>query len=142
MQEYVVGFLFDENYQKVVLIQKNKPDWQKGKLNGVGGKIEPGETSMDAMVREFEEETGLTTLVWENFASITGNGFVVHFFFGQVNEERFYSVRSTTDEKVDIFKVAQIENLNVIPNLRWLIPMALSMKYDNAQSFEVTEVYA
>jgi 8-oxo-dGTP pyrophosphatase MutT (NUDIX family) len=28
---------------EVLLIEKQKPAWQRGKLNGVGGKIEPGE---------------------------------------------------------------------------------------------------
>jgi hypothetical protein len=28
--------------QMVVLIEKQKPDWQKGCLNAVGGKVEDG----------------------------------------------------------------------------------------------------
>ena len=61
MQEYVVGFLFDEDarrYHKtghgnVVLIEKNRPAWQAGRLNGVGGHIEIGETPDEAISREF-----------------------------------------------------------------------------------------
>jgi hypothetical protein len=34
----VAGFLFRNNDTEVALIRKNKPDWQKGKLNGIGGK--------------------------------------------------------------------------------------------------------
>ena len=55
MKEYVVGFMFSEE------ILKNKPDWQAGRLNGVGGKVEPNEYPDQAMVREFEEETGVRT---------------------------------------------------------------------------------
>jgi 8-oxo-dGTP diphosphatase len=44
MIKYVVGFLFNEGKTKVVLIKKNRPDWQKGYFNGVGGKIEGDET--------------------------------------------------------------------------------------------------
>jgi len=40
MTEYVLGFLMD-NY-RVVLIEKQRPAWQKGLLNGVGGHINHG----------------------------------------------------------------------------------------------------
>jgi 8-oxo-dGTP diphosphatase len=43
--QYVLGFLFDPSQKDVVLIKKLKPEWQKGKLNGVGGKIEEGESA-------------------------------------------------------------------------------------------------
>lgn len=56
--EYVLGFMFNEDESKVLLIMKNRPAWQAGKLNGVGGKIEAGETPIQAMEREFAEETG------------------------------------------------------------------------------------
>jgi 8-oxo-dGTP pyrophosphatase MutT (NUDIX family) len=54
---YVVGFLFSEDESRVLLVWKNRPAWQDGKLNGVGGKIEAGETPLQAMEREFKEET-------------------------------------------------------------------------------------
>jgi 8-oxo-dGTP pyrophosphatase MutT (NUDIX family) len=64
--------------QQFLLIRKTHPEWMKGKLNGIGGKIEkkeellidpddPGkntwlmETPPEAMIREFYEETGITT---------------------------------------------------------------------------------
>ena len=49
---YVAGFMFDSSYENVLLIRKTKPKWQEGLLNGVGGKIEPGEKELDAMKRE------------------------------------------------------------------------------------------
>lgn len=55
-QGYVLGFLFS-NFD-VALIKKTHPEYQKGKLNGIGGKIEPRETPLEAMEREFFEETG------------------------------------------------------------------------------------
>ncbi len=58
MKRMVLGFAFNPFANKVLLIHKNRPDWQRGKLNGVGGHIEGSETSRDAMVREFREETG------------------------------------------------------------------------------------
>ena len=46
---YVLGFLFRDNCTSVVLIRKDKPRWQAGLLNGVGGKINDGETNGDSI---------------------------------------------------------------------------------------------
>lgn len=48
-KSYVVGFMLDQAREHVVLIEKNRPAWQAGKLNGVGGKVEPGEFPVNAM---------------------------------------------------------------------------------------------
>jgi hypothetical protein len=37
--EYVVGFAFDTD-GRVALIRKNRPEWQAGRLNGIGGHVE------------------------------------------------------------------------------------------------------
>ena len=56
--DYVIGFVFNENYTEVLLVLKKSPPWQEGCFNGIGGKIEPDEEPSSAMLREFEEETG------------------------------------------------------------------------------------
>ena len=60
MKRYVLGFCFLPDWT-CVLIEKTKPDWQSGLVNGLGGSIEPGETIHEAMVREFREECGVDT---------------------------------------------------------------------------------
>jgi 8-oxo-dGTP diphosphatase len=62
MKEYVVGLAFTRRADRLVLIRKSKPEWMAGQLNGVGGKVESGESYLDAMRREFREETGVPTL--------------------------------------------------------------------------------
>src|SRR5258708_364006 len=37
---YVCGFMMSYDLMQFLLIRKTHPDWQKGKLNGIGGKIE------------------------------------------------------------------------------------------------------
>lgn len=49
---YVAGFMFNEDRTRVALIEKQKPDWQRGKLNGIGGKIEDDESPVEAMTSE------------------------------------------------------------------------------------------
>jgi len=58
MTHYVLGFAFDD-LGRVALVRKEKPDWQRGRWNGIGGKVEQ-EACFDAMEREFREETGVT----------------------------------------------------------------------------------
>lgn len=50
---------------RVLLIHK-KRGLGAGKVNGPGGKLEPGETAYDAAVREVREEIGVTPLQLEN----------------------------------------------------------------------------
>jgi 8-oxo-dGTP diphosphatase len=59
MISYVVGFMFSEYCNEIALIKKKRPEWQKGRLNGIGGHIEKNEVPHDAMYREFEEEAGI-----------------------------------------------------------------------------------
>lgn len=119
---YVVGFLFNPELTKVVLIRKNKPDWQKGLLNGPGGKLKNGEKPQDAMYREYLEEAGLEILTWRFLGRLVlGDDAEVNFFTG-IRKECL--INSMEAEPCHWYSVAEIERLPVIPNLRWLIPFA------------------
>lgn len=54
-------FIVDEAAGRVLLIRK-KRGLGAGKINGPGGKIDPGETSLECAVRETQEELGVTAL--------------------------------------------------------------------------------
>ena len=54
--KYVLVFL--KYKDEILLLNRNKPSWM-GCWNGVGGKIEKGETPYDAAIRETYEETGI-----------------------------------------------------------------------------------
>ncbi len=47
---------------KTLMIYRNKKenDYHEGKWNGLGGKLEPGETPEECVIREIKEEAGLT----------------------------------------------------------------------------------
>lgn len=122
MREYVVGFRIDPESNKVLLIEKQKPEWQKGLWNGIGGKIEPGEAPAKAMIREFQEETGMLVEDWEHTVQLLGRDFSVYFFrsFGSVEE-----AKTTTDEKVTSLFIADFTLWPIVPNLAWLIPIQL-----------------
>lgn len=128
MQHYVCGFYFDHLLKQVVLIWKNKPAWQKGKLNGVGGKIEENETPFAAMRREFKEETGIDHEDWNHLIVLTGAEWKVFFFHAVGKENEFEYVETKEEEevaKIDIERLLAWD-YDHIPNLDWLIPMALN----------------
>lgn len=60
MNEYVLVYAQNANTPEALslLVLKDKPAWQKGKLNLPGGSIEAGETPVQAAARELYEETG------------------------------------------------------------------------------------
>mgnify|MGYP002715664186 CR=1 FL=1 len=41
---FVAGFAFSADGGKVALVRKNRPRWQRGRLNAIGGSIEAGES--------------------------------------------------------------------------------------------------
>jgi 8-oxo-dGTP diphosphatase len=124
MNNYVVGFLIN-NYS-VALILKTHPDWQKGRLNGIGGSIKRGESPYQAMMREFNEEAGIVITDWHEFCLLKGNGYQVHCFSSKRSDS--VTIKTMTDEMVSWYPINDLPN-NIIPNLTWLIPMA-NYKYE------------
>ena len=59
MKKYNVIIVFDKNDEKILMCKRVKEPY-KGKFNLVGGKVEQGETELDAAYRELNEETGIT----------------------------------------------------------------------------------
>jgi len=136
-QNYTAAFLFWRN--EVLLVQKNSPEWQKGYLNAVGGKVEEGESYEAANLREFHEETGLEseTFAWRHFATESGtaaepsNTYQTHFFAAEAHpDEPRPEVPQANDvgERL-IWAPSTLPPIpNAIGNLRWLIPLAVDWR--------------
>ncbi len=119
--KYVIGFVYDSD--RVVLVRKNRPDWQKGLLNGVGGHIEQDEPPMVAMEREFLEEAGVRNQVWHEFCVMNYPDAIVYCFTSLWG---LRTINSLTDEKVGWFNISDLNtsiSYLTIPNLIWLVPM-------------------
>jgi len=129
MQRYVCGFLFDERNTNVLLMLKARPAWQKGMLNGVGGHIEKEETPEQAMGREWAEETDGLEMQWMHFATLSGEDFEV-FFYRATGGTAFLTSQSD-EEHLVVCDPAALPT-NVIPNLKYLIPMA---SFDNRRDW-------
>lgn len=134
---YVVGFMFDENEEHVLLINKTHPDWQAGKLNGIGGRIEEGESALEAMRREFVEEVGIEHDNWRLFCVLSDAREWSILFYSARGP--IWDAKQMTDEVPRSALIRKLPSY-CIPNLHWLIPMALSMKHECIASFSVKEV--
>jgi 8-oxo-dGTP diphosphatase len=140
VKKYVTGFLFSQDSSHVVLIKKVNPAWQRGFFNGVGGKVEANELSVAAMVREFFEETGVVTRHedWTCFANVfRANCYDVDMYFAQ--SELAFSAKTIEAEEIHILKVNELPQ-NIIPNLKWLIPLALDTQADFSTLVRIKEV--
>lgn len=120
--EFVVGFAFSDDRGQVLLIKKQKPTWQSGRLNGVGGKVEAGEEPQQAMIREFAEETKLEQESWDLFAIINAGWTSVYFYRAFSN--RITSAVSATVEPLWLCESKALPPA-CLPDVRWLVPLAL-----------------
>ena len=123
MKRYVVTFLFDRQFN-VWLIEKQKPEWQKDCLNGIGGKIEPNENSLDAAVRELKEEAGVTIpkedlyevgFMWGT--NNDGSNFEVYIFTGITDE----TLSTQEEEKILKMPMNQVQFEKRIDNVPMLL---------------------
>ena len=140
MKKYVTGFLFSQDASHVVLIEKINPQWQCGFLNGIGGKIEANEPSVDAMVREFVEETGVIThkADWTCFAKVyRPSCYDVDMYFA--HSDCAFNARTIEQEQVHVIKLSELPR-NIFPNLHWLIPLALDKQADFTIPVLLTEI--
>jgi len=129
---YVLGFAFIED--SVVLIRKERPLWQKGYLNGIGGHIEPEDKSgYAAMAREFEEETGIHTswADWRWYAQMSNYKFMVNCF--TTNLSTNVIPQSLTDEKIEVVSLDNLPFVACLANVPWLVNMALDKEINVAQ---------
>lgn len=137
MKQYVLGLMFNETLEEVLLIKKNRPAEQKGKLNGLGGKINHGEALYSAMVREFEEECGLETKPsdWSLIGDFQSFDYQVFVFKGKSSD--ILMAETKTDEHVNIYEVSSdtLANYDLVPALPWIIEMCLD---DSIDYFSVT----
>ena len=101
----VATLLFVVRRGEVLLIRK-KRGLGAGKINGPGGRVEPGETPRDAAVRELHEEVGLVAAAGDatfhgelRFQFVDGYSMHVHVF----RTESFEGEPIETDEAIPMW---------------------------------------
>ena len=126
--DYVSGYILSEDLKKVLLIRKNRPTWQAGKLNAIGGKIEETDLSpLFALIREVKEETGLETYEsqWNKLDGIKRDGeFKLHIFY-TVSDKLLYTAKTMEDEEVGIYKIDDLQYESLMNTVHFCIEKAI-----------------
>ena len=137
VKKYVLGFMFNPEATSVLLIRKNRPDWQRGLLNGIGGKVNEFETPMNAIIREFREETGVDVGEnWDCRILLMNRIISYNIWIFSVFSKEIHHADALTDESLSLVPVSLIPSMNeVIPNLKWMIPLILD------KTISMSEVY-
>lgn len=119
IEAYVVGFITDN--KRVLLINKNRPKWQEGLFNGIGGKVEENESPLDAIIRETKEESGLDIQEWNFIEEVTfQNGVTLHVYSAHISSIEIEKYESLTDEKLTFHNKDELPN-NLVKGVEYII---------------------
>jgi 8-oxo-dGTP diphosphatase len=126
ISRYTVSFIFTPKLDRVWLIKKVKPEWQKGLYNGIGGKIEEGENVLFSAKREIKEESGteienLIRVGEINGLNMDGEKFCVTIFTAISDK----GLKTSTKEKVRLVHLDNIKYVSSIDNLNILLEACL-----------------
>lgn len=163
MIKYVLCVAVDKEHKNVVLIHKLKPEFQKGKLNCPGGKIEnddynvvncrlntinsrdfDGWAGQMSASREFFEETSIESEfdIWHHVITLYsgdlnryGDKDIWEMYIHFTDQLDITKVKTMEAEKIEIFPINNLPD-NIMPNLKWIIPLCLDGKFK-----EVIEIW-
>ncbi|MFX1282839.1 MAG: NUDIX domain-containing protein [Promethearchaeota archaeon] len=95
------------NNEEVLLLFRNKKedDFHEGKYIGIGGRLEPGETPLECILRELEEETGYSLLSQE----VEFRGYI---YFDEIHRDKITEDLPAFNWLVFLYYVHVSEKLN------------------------------
>ncbi len=141
-QKYVLGFAFDTSLNKVLLIEKDRPEFMKGRLNGLGGSLHTGEIPEIGMIREFREESGIITSFWTHFATFFCDAENYEVFCFYEITDKIFDFQQMESEKLDVYDIDKLNFQTRMPKVDWLISMAINhiMRTDKKRFFNIEEL--
>jgi 8-oxo-dGTP pyrophosphatase MutT (NUDIX family) len=129
MPEYVLVYVKSEaDYfsGNVLVVQKDKPDWQVGRYNLPGGKIEEGETPIQATFRETREEAGYDLSYVEVLGRMVCGDTTIYCCTGslEIGEEREPKPQEGETQWIGWMNQELLfHNPALMPNLRVIMPL-------------------
>mgnify|MGYP000466799879 CR=1 FL=1 len=136
---YSMGFAVSYDGTQVLLLEKGKPAFLVGQWIGVGGHIDPGETALQAMVREAKEEADLDPLDWRPVGEVNcpegpgkpPNTARIHMFAARADLSQ---AKTMTEERVQVFTWEQLEQLPLASSTREVIEQVKAFALDVPRS--------
>ncbi|MEQ7051969.1 8-oxo-dGTP diphosphatase [Paenibacillaceae sp. P-4] len=121
----IYNICYIQRGNEVLLLNREKPSWM-GCWNGIGGKLEAGESPRESMERELAEETGITPteLTFKGIVSwmVDGTRFGGMYLYAASVEKSFtYNTPIKTDEGILDWKrvdwIMDVHNQGVASNM-------------------------
>lgn len=117
---------------KYLLQDRVKKDWQGYTLPG--GHVEPGESIVDAVVREMKEETGLAILdprlCGVKQFPIDGGRYIVFLFEATSFEGE---ISSSEEGNIHWIRAEELDQVNLVQDFRDLVDVILNKKFSEFQ---------
>lgn len=144
MLKYNLGYIKRDH--QVLLLNRDKPGWM-GCWNGVGGKLEPNESPRASMLREMDEETGISGLsvhfkgfiTWSRTEDTDFGG--LYLYTAYLPSHTLYETPLRTDEGIlewkDISWILHPDNLGVAYNL----PSNMRMAFEDQRCFDHHSIF-
>lgn len=128
-----LGFVMSPDGRRVLLVHRNRrpEDAHRGKYNGLGGKLEPGEDVVSCLRREIREESGLEceeivfrgTVSWPGFGK--GGEDWLGFLF-RIDRYRGEPWPANADGPLEWIDVTRILELPLWEGDRHFLPLVFS----------------
>lgn len=138
IRHYTLGIIIDDLTDEVLLVRKSRPEWQAGKYNFPGGKVEDDENVKDCMVRELIEETGIYVPEdrLRSICTIKNNGLWQVEVFAALYSSEYLHAECETDEKPYWARIDELPG-DLVFDVPMLLHMALAyFKQDGNENFK------
>ncbi|GAB6283653.1 MAG: 8-oxo-dGTP diphosphatase [Ignavibacterium sp.] len=146
-------YVKDNINDKILMLFRNKKenDIHEGKWNGLGGKLELGETPEECIIREVKEESGLTIIspVLKGFITFPNfDGVEDWYVFVFVAENFFGNLIVSNEGELEWINKDNVFNLNLWEGdeifLRWLMDdkfFSAKFIYENGKLLDYKVVF-
>lgn len=124
MVRYSMGFIVSLDGSQVLLLCKNRPAFLVGKWTGIGGHIEEGETPLEAMIRECQEECGLEVSDWNELAPLYRPNAEINMFWARAD---IGQAAVLTDEPVQSFTWEEALAATLSDSAEEMVPLVRSL---------------
>ena len=110
---YSMGFAVSEDGANVLLLEKNRPAFLAGQWMGLAGHIEKGETPLEAVRREAQEEGNINVEDWVELGVVRGQTNPEDLIYMFATKTDLSGAQALTDEPIAVFGWDEVDRLRL-----------------------------